>query len=205
MHIINLRGRSEFGGFNPSDAVLVVAGIARRNETVAIIAAAVHQRPRAHAIIAAIAGVVHIGQTQTVRELMADSTDAIHGKILHTRPIVLLGGALIGNSIGIDPEAFDDFKIQIHILQFPFMRPDSTFRTTIGFALAGIDDHHLIHFTIAVPVVLAPVRHLILSQLNSLDNHLLSARVLTICIVLTIVLGIFADGDRAYDVEGQFK
>ena len=105
LHVRHLLSRSKFDWLNPSDAILVVTGITRGNKAVIIIAAAIHQRPAAHAVIAAIAGVVHIRQTQTVGELVADGTDALNQEFV---PVFI---AFVGHSIGIDPDAVSDFKI----------------------------------------------------------------------------------------------
>ena len=85
------------------------------------------------------------------------------------------------------------------------MGPDVILGAAVSLTLTSIDNHHLVDLAVIVPVVLSPVFHQILSQFHSLDNQVLSPLVISILVVLAIILDFLADGDRANDVESQFK
>ena len=50
LHIADALCFSKLYGVKPSDAILFVAGIARGNKAIAIIAAAIHERPCVHTV-----------------------------------------------------------------------------------------------------------------------------------------------------------
>ena len=76
-HAADTLCRGEFYGVEPSSHPSFIAGIACRQIAVAIIGTAVHQIPPKHSYpIAFITGVVEVGETQAMTELMAHGSDA---------------------------------------------------------------------------------------------------------------------------------
>ena len=78
------------------------------------------------------------------------------------------------------------------------------FSATVGFAIAGIDNHDLVYFAIVVPVVLLPVGNLRLGQLDGFGDkgscpHVASEPVPAVGCRCT------THGDGAKDVEGELE
>ena len=84
------------------------------------------------------------------------------------------------------------------------MRPDAGGGATLRFAVAGIDDKHLVHLAVAVPVVVGKV-HLLIGQLAGFHNHLDGVLRITARIVLAVVRHIFRNRDGAHHVEGEVQ
>ena len=82
------------------------------------------------------------------------------------------------------------------------MRPDGGCILTAVFPLSGKEHHHLLHLTIAVPVVVSII-HLFRCQFTSLSHHLSCSQVLTVSIILTIIGIIHGEPDRSYHIEIQ--
>ena len=82
------------------------------------------------------------------------------------------------------------------------MRPDSIIRTTIGFALTGIDHIHLLHFFVAVPVIVGKI-HITIGLLQGLNNHRCRMLVVTIAVVTAIVCLCVGHGIGTYHIKGK--
>ena len=85
------------------------------------------------------------------------------------------------------------------------MRPDGIGSATVSLAFTGIDEIYLIYIAVTVPVVLAPVLHLVFHQLDSLMGHFCRVLVITLEIVTTIIRLRFRHGNWSHDIEGQLK
>ena len=98
--------------------------------------------------MALVAGVVEVGVAQTVAELVADSADAVES-----------AGAvnLIAARVGVDGHAVEGNRLDfVGCRELPLVGPHhiGIFIVIVGLTMSGIENEHLVDFSVAIPVVL---------------------------------------------------
>ena len=86
------------------------------------------------------------------------------------------------------------------------MRPYRVGCPSVGFALASIDDIHLIYIIVTVPVIVGEV-HLIVGSFTGLNDHgggVLVVALFTI-LVLAIIRHVVWHGIGSYDIKFEIK
>ena len=203
LHVLHLHILSiQFDGLEPSGHPHLITGITGRLVAVVIVGTIAHQVPRAHALTATVVDVVEVGISQTVRELVTDSTHATN-----FAASVELGTAGIGADLQVLGHSNRTCSLAVVLgsVQIVGMRPDGFLITAVSFAHTGIDHIHLVYLAIIVPVVLLPVGHLVLGQVDGLDNHLCRTQVAAFRVVAAVIAGFMTDRHRTYDVEVELK
>ena len=76
LHVCNGSIGHKLYRLRPSAHHFLISCIARRHETLSVICACVHQIPASHAVVSAVGGVVHVRKAHTMREFMAEDSDA---------------------------------------------------------------------------------------------------------------------------------
>ena len=184
----------------PTGHPSLVAGISGGLITVTIVGTTVHEVPFEHTLTTAVVRIVEVGIAEAMTELVAHRTDA--GNFIRTVQFAAAG-------IGVNLHAVKRLTscavaIVVGRGECPLVRPDGLRTATVGFALSGIDHVHLLHFAVAVPIVV-PIVYLRVGQLQGLDDHSGWVSVIVIARVRTIVATSLAYGDWTHDVEGQLK
>ena len=79
LHALHGLGSGEFGEGHPSGKSALVGGVGTGRAATIVVATVVHQAPPTHTHIGLVIarGIVEVGQTQTVGELVTHRTDAI--------------------------------------------------------------------------------------------------------------------------------
>ena len=147
---------------HPSHEFFLIGRVAHRSHTVhtigiAIVAAAAHQTPVAHAVVAGIISGIKVGQAQAVRELMAESADAIEhlASVAAAAHLVEHGKAVDGHTIA---RARACAVVPLRAAaQFPLAGPHRVADAALRLAHAGIDHDAHIGLAVAVVVVKRPV------------------------------------------------
>ena len=131
---------------------------------------------------------------------MADVTDAgnlaLHVNLIAAR-IRVDGNAVIG--LGAYVWLYFRF-----LSQCVFMGPDYITWASIGFALAGIEDIHLINLVVAVPVVGRKVGG-VLDGFQCRDDHLTGMFVVSVCVIAAVVALFLLQPHGTADIERKFK
>ena len=102
------------------------------------------------------------------------------------------------HAIGVESPAIELYGFNITLCKGELMRPHR---------LSGIcptsceDDSHLVHVSVTIPVIFAVVYQLVGEQ-ESLFCHLSTS---LIPVAASIVIAVFAQGDRSHDVEGEVE
>ena len=133
---------------------------------------------------------------------MADGANTRDG-IIHSQ--------LVTACVSIDIIAADEmpFTVERHTVwgdeaQLVLMRPDGVGVVAVALTLPGIEHKHLLHETVAVPVVLRPV-NLTGHQVAGFDHHFPRCRINVVTAGSTIILIILRHTDRPDHVEVQLK
>ena len=201
------RGVADVSGRLPTEEILLVYAVVGRAVAVAIVRTVVHNVPFAWGPpvigVGSVAGVVVVGQTEDVAELVAERADAV----AFARRTVEFAGA----SVVVDVEPVY-FALRLGVgavfivdsrLDVPVVRPDGVGATAIGFALAGIDDIDEIDIAVVVVVVLGEVHiELIVSEFACLDDHVARVHIVAFAIVFAVVGVVLGEGYGADHVEG---
>ena len=188
-------GVTEHDGFLPSAHHLLVGCITSGKEGRTIVAARAHQVEIAHAEPAAVVGVVEIGESHAVAELMAEASDALDGTI---------GIDLVAAGVCVDHHAVERNGTAGSFLQCVHVGPDGVGSTAVGLALAGIEHEHLVHLAVAVPVVVGEV-HFGICLLTGFFDHRFGTHVVALGVVGAIVFLVVAHGVGAHHVEVEFE
>ena len=80
------------------------------------------------------------------------------------------------------------------------MRPDSVCFTAVILSVTCIDEEHLVHFSIAVPVVVGKI-HFILNALTGLNHHFIGIRVVLFLAVSAVIVHSPAQQHGAHHVK----
>mgnify|MGYP006913126907 CR=1 FL=1 len=191
----------------PTEEILLVYAVVGRIVAVAIVRTVVHNVPFAWGPpvigVGSVAGVVVVGQTEDVAELVAERADAV----AFARRTVEFAGA----SVVVDVEPVY-FALRLGVgavfivdsrLDVPVVRPDGVGATAVGFALAGIDDIDEIDISVVVIVVLGEVHtELRVSEFAGFDNHVARVHIVAFAIVFAVVGVVLGEGYGADHVEG---
>ena len=175
----------------PAHEVLLIGAVSDGRVTAdrtAVVASIIHQAPVSHAIVTGIVGGVEVGQTQTVRELMAERADTVHdgASVATTINLVKHGKAIDYHTI----ECLRSRSIAIigSRSQIPLARPDATGNGVTGLCLThtGVHDDTHIGLAVSVVVILAPV-NVITGDLDCMAHHRRHASVIALTVVAAIV------------------
>ncbi len=193
-HIVDHRISLQFDGDGPTAGHALVGGVVGGLEAVAVVGTHIHQVVFLHTVVAAVGGVIHIGETHAVGELMADGADA--GYLIGVRD-------LIGAGIHVDfVAALTVF--QAGIIQRIHMGPNGVLIFAVGLTVAGIQHEDFLDLLVAIPVVGREVGG-VADGIEGVNNHLLGILVVASAVVGAIV-GIFlGKGNGAGDVEAEVK
>ena len=209
LHRGDFRVFGQFDGLFPACHPALVARVACGTEAIAVVRAAVHQVPVAHAR-ALIVCIVEVGIAQTVAEFVADGADSVDFPRRHV--VVSVVGSrlqLVAAGVGIDPYTveFDGSHVLAVVLcrgKGPLVRIDRFLVAAVGFARTGIKHIHLIHFAIAVPVVVGEI-HVGISHPTRLHNHSSGVHIFVVLIVAAVVFSVVGQGVGTHDVEIQLE
>ena len=197
LQVLDAAGKSfrEVNGVNPSADHLLISGVASRTIFVAIVAARAHEVPGTHAIpgvagARVAAGVIHVGITQAVGELVADGADA---------HIAVGTAQLVGAGVDAD--------ILVAILhrrsELPLVGPYGIGAATGSLATAGIDDIDFLDKAVAIPVVWREIEAIGISLVAGIKYH--TAGVLVVATDIAAIRNLRAEGIGTYHVEGDVE
>ena len=126
---------------------------------------------------------------------MADGADALNPTALQ----------LVGTGVGVDDHVIKHDGGSLGFREVPLMGPDGAGAATAILAQTGINHHYLIHYAIAVPVVVGKI-HFIVNGLTGLNEHLARMEVeIQGTAVLTVVGVGLGHRDRTHHVEGEVE
>ena len=206
LHVLHVTSLVQFDRREPSAIHAFVAGVTYRSlaaSMVAVVATIVHQVPYVHSEVRiALAGVIHIRQAHAMAELMTSRTDAVD---VGTR----LAGKFAAACIRIDTNAIqsDCPRAVAEIArrgELILVRPDGLESSPLCLAITSIDDVHLIHLAVVVPVVIGKV-HRAVCQSACLGHHLGRVLVITVRVVLSVIAQLATHRDRPHDIEREIK
>ena len=183
---------AEFDGCEPAADHLLVAGVACRREAAIVPATVREEVPMSDAVVAGIEGVVEVGQTHAVGELVADGADTLD---------VPTGIDFVGAGVGVDGHAIEMERGTAPTGERVFVGPDGVGGAAIAFAQAGIEDEHLIDLAIAVPVVVGKVDAGV-SFPAGFDDHQVGIHVNLAAALAVVGVGtVHTDGTHHVEVE----
>ena len=194
--------------FNPTEERFFVSIVAHRGVAVIVVAAIVHQAPCAHTVFGTVSGHIEVGQTEAVREFVAECAYAVehgvgvetplhlieYGKLIHCDAVVVLHTGTIAHGCCI--------------CQSPLARPNSIGHcgSSLRFAHTGKHHHHHIANAIAIVIVVCPINvGVLFRQIARLSHHLCHALVRTVEIIATIRFTVFAQLIHAKHIKLWFK
>ena len=206
LHGRHLRVFLQLNGLQPSGAPLLVAAVAGRHESalVAVVGAVVHEVPRAHAEVL-VGGVIHVGESQTVGELVAEGANAVDAPF----------GGLAGPVVEDDSRQLAAARIGVHLhavecqgaafgAEPVFMGPHGVLAATGSLTQSGIEHVHLVHLAVAVPVVVGKV-HIAVNGLAGFTDHGFGIRVFVIRVVASIVARVVFQRHGPHHIERQVE
>ena len=183
---------AELDGREPAADHLLIAGVACGREAAIVPAAVREEVPMSDAVVAGIEGVVEVGQTHAVGELVADGADALD---------VPTGIDFVGAGIGVDGHAVEMERGTAPTGERVFVGPDGVGGAAIAFAQAGIEDEHLIDLAIAVPVVVGKV-DVGVGLPAGFDDHQVGIHVNLVAALAVVGVGtVHTDGTHHVEVE----
>ena len=196
--------RIENGGGVPAHIVFVISRPVGRGYAVVVVGAVVHYRPVARCsalfVVGSVIGVVVVGKSEHMSELVAECADAV--------PVVQFVVQLGAAGVAVQSLAIE-FDIQLcAVLYEPLVGPYSARLVRVGFAYTCIYYIDKIYFAVVVSVVQREV-NLAVQCLAGFHNHFLGVCVLFSCgpvtvvhlYVLAVVRCLLCEGDRAEHVK----
>ena len=167
---------------DPAHEVFLVTAVANGSVAVIVIAATVHQAPRAYTpVVVGVSCLVEVGQSQAVTELVAESAHAVatavnlveHGKFVDGHAVAgycAVSVAIVGA-----------------IAELPLAGPNGVGYRVAGLSLAHAGIHHdaHVHQAVAVVVVLTPI-HRATGLADGVAHHLAHTHVVAVTVVLAV-------------------
>ena len=168
----------------PSALVLLIGTVAAGHVAAFVVVAGAHEVEICHTEIGTVRGIVEVGETHAVGELMAERADAAE---------VTFAIQLTAAGIDIDIYFAQGQHIAIGcISEFVLVRPDGVVFTAVCLSHAGIEHEHLFHVAIVVPVVFGEVyTFFIVRPLAGFDNHRSGIDVTPPYLIVSSVIGKF--------------
>ena len=83
----------------------------------------------------------------------------------------------------------------------PLVRPNGTVRTTVRFAVTGINSINGIYITVIVTVILPKIQTVRVRFVAGVPDHLIGMRVFTVFVVLTVIGSFLTEFHRSEDIK----
>ena len=144
-------------------------------------------------------GVVHVGQTQAVAELMAGC--AYSGKHIFTN--FSIAPQLTATGIGVN-DGIVEFEIDAPSFQMGLVGPEVVRTCSFSLAIACKNNKHLIDLTITVPIIVGIV-DVVVSMLNGFLYQLSGALVIIILYGFAIISQLLGGCIGSHHVEVKLK
>ena len=188
-HVVHRCGFGQLLRLQPSRKGTLPCRVSGGDVRVSVIVALVHKIPCAHAVASAVVSVVHVGKSETVGELVAYGADAVYAR---------LARHLAAAGIGVDTHAVERHVSAQRAEQLPLVRPDGALVASGSLSPSGVEEEHLVHLSVTVPVIFCEVDVIVDSQKSRLE-HLSYVGV----VVRSVVCIAFWHAHRTGDVEAQ--
>ena len=167
---------------------------------VIVIATVIHDVPGAHAIDKAVGGVVKIGQSQAMAELVAEGAHTINICTGVGTAFQFIEDGEFINPCFIEQEGPGGTVTPvITLLHVPLARPDRLGHSAPGLSLAHASKqhNHNVNQAIAVVIIVGKI-HTLVNALTSLDDHVSQMHVIAAAVVPAIIGAGFAQLNGSY-------
>ena len=188
-HVVHRCGFGQLLRLQPSRKGTLPCRVSGGDVRVSVIVALVHKIPCAHAVASAIVRIVHVGKPEAVGELVAYRAYAVNAG---------LARHLTSARIGVDSHAVECHVSAQRAEQLPLVRPDGALVASGCLSPSGVEEEHLVHLSVTVPVVFGEVDVIVDSQKSRLEH--LSYVGVVVCSVVGIASW---HAHRTCDVEAQ--